>query len=38
MEEKPSPVDPNVRLRRTIIDEVIVSKETPKLDKTPPRK
>jgi hypothetical protein len=37
MEEKPSPVDPRVKLRRTVIDEVIVSKETPKIEKTPPK-
>ena len=37
MEEKPSPVDPNVKLRRTVIDEVIVSKEPPKFEKEPPK-
>jgi hypothetical protein len=38
MEEQPSPDDPNVKLRRTIIDEVIVSTETPKIDKAQPPK
>ncbi len=27
IEEKESPVDPNVKLRRTIVDEVVVSKD-----------
>jgi hypothetical protein len=29
IEEKPLPQDPNVKLRRTVIDEVVVEKNTP---------
>jgi hypothetical protein len=29
IEEKPLPQDPNVKLRRTVIDEVVVQKQSP---------
>lgn len=29
VEEKPLPQDPKVKLRRTVIDEVVVDRETP---------
>jgi hypothetical protein len=32
IEEKPLPQDPNVLLRRTVIDEVVVEKTTPPRD------
>jgi len=34
--EQPSPDDPNVKLRRTVIDEVIVT-DVPKVEQSPPK-